>query len=483
MACHEAPEAQERRNDAEIPEEIAAEAETSIEEETPEEAEEFEDDEEVEDISTYNIADEFEDEEEEEFVDDGLPYEIDYSVRPRMSSDGWVRQPDLPRAENLAYLAILEFGEHFPTDPKRVLKKMNYVNLFTFDEAAEKLGMKKLDFERRYGDMEAFTIRQIDYQSHWSWAVVYKPRTLMARERFTLAHELAHVYMRHDGHSAADEIEANHFAACFLAPRVVLDEKPGERRLTKMAFVTNTMAKKRLEMPPQPIHHAFEVLMAMWWRFEQGNVERHLWYHRETQRMLRAGELFRTAVQWPEGNCTLELYPSDVGRLELTEEMNWFNEGVRPLNLPDMKFEVGPKFVVRMRKILARPFEVLQVQDVCPFRKKCKRTEGCALDWSRRYSHKAHETHNEFEELVVDYCHRRYGCYFTMWIHEAPKRRKSDGAMDFLMIPGGKQEKRGRKGGGRGSDVSPEEMEVLMKFLRVMAEKKKERETEGAGSE
>ena len=58
-----------------------------------------------------------------------------------------------------------------------------------------------------------------------TYIILYNERVCSGRRRnFTLAHELGHIYLGHTGDDAAQERQANAFAAQLLLPRILADE-------------------------------------------------------------------------------------------------------------------------------------------------------------------------------------------------------------------------------------------------------------------
>lgn len=187
----------------------------------------------------------------------------------RMSSNAMVRQADLKWAEDAAHAMLLYLGMHFPPDPLMALRRLERVNVFTYREAATAMGLMHTQFERLYGFMDGFTVRHQDKDGVAYYAVAYRPRELASRERFTLAHELGHVVLGHFGTYTADEREADHFASCFLAPRIVMEDLPRDRELAKRCYITAAAAMACRCRRPQRTNSLFESLLRLWYKWEQ----------------------------------------------------------------------------------------------------------------------------------------------------------------------------------------------------------------------
>lgn len=131
-----------------------------------------------------------------------------------------MRCADLTRAANLAYRVLLERGvDALPVDPLALLKACRQLSVLTFEQAAEGLDLSAEEFVRRFGDSEAFVLRDDQGRS----VLVYRADGNPARLRFTLAHELGHIVLGHCGSTRADEQEADCFANHLLCPRPVLE--------------------------------------------------------------------------------------------------------------------------------------------------------------------------------------------------------------------------------------------------------------------
>lgn len=123
------------------------------------------------------------------------------------------RYPDYAAAETAAYELLLRSVQALPVRPLALLRGV--ARVIGYDDAAEQLGLTADEFERRYGQADAFTVRQGE-----ECLVCCRMDGNPARLNFTLAHELGHIVLKHTGGSA-DEREADHFASCLLMPEPV----------------------------------------------------------------------------------------------------------------------------------------------------------------------------------------------------------------------------------------------------------------------
>lgn len=69
---------------------------------------------------------------------------------------------------------------------------------------------------RKYSD-DAFCIQGTNI-------IAYNDNAPGARIRFSLMHELGHIVLQHDNTSAVQEDEADYFASCILAPRIIVHQ-------------------------------------------------------------------------------------------------------------------------------------------------------------------------------------------------------------------------------------------------------------------
>lgn len=126
---------------------------------------------------------------------------------------------NLTRAAGMAYkvLAAAEVRS-LPVDPLALLRRCRNTKVYTYEEAAEAIGITADGFAKRFGEAEAFTLRQ----SETEYLVVYRDDGNPARRRFTLAHEMGHRVLGHQGNSVQEDKEADCFASHLLCPRPAL---------------------------------------------------------------------------------------------------------------------------------------------------------------------------------------------------------------------------------------------------------------------
>lgn len=280
-----------------------------------------------------------------------------------------VRQPNLRRAEEMAYLTILMTGQHMPTDPMMALRKLPYVNVFTYKEAERMMGVYHGDFEYRMGDVDGFTVRHESIKNKVAYAVVYRPRQLESRNRFTLAHELGHVMLGHKGDYKADELEADHFASCFLAPVAAMMDLPTDRVLGKRCHITAKAAQRARWRRRWKINPVISSLMDMWFIWEQGYAEKKRIYNEGISRMgnRRPYGLGLRCFQGPasEGPEDPEKAPFAPGSLLTDEELEktvLVDEEGRNITDPQARAEM----IERIKARQAEQVERIKAGDYSP---------------------------------------------------------------------------------------------------------------------
>lgn len=133
-----------------------------------------------------------------------------------------MRSDELRRAASRAYQVLVNQQiTSLPVDPLAMLRHCRDTVVMTYAEAAETLGIPPADFERQFGDMDAFTLRR-DTPAGRQYMVMYRADGNPARLRFTLAHELGHRLLNHEGADPQEERAADCFASHLLCPRPVI---------------------------------------------------------------------------------------------------------------------------------------------------------------------------------------------------------------------------------------------------------------------
>lgn len=150
-----------------------------------------------------------------------------------------MRAPDYVRAADMACKSLLRLSvTELPVHPLEILRICRDTQVMTFDRAAELLGLSEDDFARLCGDADAFTIRE-----GGRYVVCYRVGGNPARLNFTLAHELGHIVLGHEGEGDAEEAEADHFAMHLLTPRPAAEAARTADELARRCYVSLAAAR------------------------------------------------------------------------------------------------------------------------------------------------------------------------------------------------------------------------------------------------
>ena len=153
-----------------------------------------------------------------------------------------MRQPDYDRAAHLAYRSLLKLNiTELPVRPLEILRKCRHTVVYTYQQAAENLHIEESEFDKRYGDADAFTIRGGE-----QYVVCYRPGGNSARLNFTLAHELGHILLKHTEDTNTEEAEANCFASHLLCPVPVVEGMAAEE-IAASCYVSRAAALAAME--------------------------------------------------------------------------------------------------------------------------------------------------------------------------------------------------------------------------------------------
>lgn len=132
-----------------------------------------------------------------------------------------VALPDLERAAEAAYgMLLAHWPGRLPVDPLPMLRGPAGAVVMSWDRAARLLQERGLDPDQVLTMTGSIAALQFTLED--SRLVLLMPDQIPAARRFTLAHELGHIVLGHEGESSAADREANHFAAHLLLPRPLL---------------------------------------------------------------------------------------------------------------------------------------------------------------------------------------------------------------------------------------------------------------------
>lgn len=132
------------------------------------------------------------------------------------------KKPDYKRATNAAYEILNEYNKEFPvTNVKGIINAFNYISIHTYTEIAAKSNMNIYQYLHKCAPSDhGYTIS--DKIGHF--IIVYNDSKDIATIRFTLAHELGHIILDHNGKYEYQEKEADCFARNLLCPIQIINE-------------------------------------------------------------------------------------------------------------------------------------------------------------------------------------------------------------------------------------------------------------------
>lgn len=184
--------------------------------------------------------------------------------------------PDLDRASRFAYKTLLALHiDRVPVEPLQILSFCRNTVVHTYSEVMGLFGKTnrssfKLDCME---GKDAVTIRH-EYDGRTIYELLYDNGAHRLRQRFTLAHELGHIVLRHSLEEPFEEVEADYFASQLLMPHPLL-ETFGEEitpDLIADTFQTSKMAARIASRPPR--HHRDEELYTLLQRQFTGVLRR-----------------------------------------------------------------------------------------------------------------------------------------------------------------------------------------------------------------
>ena len=124
--------------------------------------------------------------------------------------------PDYSLATNMAYRTLITFHEFsFPISIFSVLRAMGNIVVNSYSEVAQRFNITFNEFYELASSDYGFTIR--DFKND-RYEVYYNDRKCDTTIRFTLAHELGHIVLKHHKDGDKEDKEANCFARNYLCP-------------------------------------------------------------------------------------------------------------------------------------------------------------------------------------------------------------------------------------------------------------------------
>ncbi len=161
------------------------------------------------------------------------------------------------RIVTAAYSCLLEQKWHtFPIEPAQFHFSWPIIS---YQEYAQLSGISPSAFlEDGY---DGFSVTGLRGQT----LILYNDQSSLCRQRFTVAHELGHLLLRHQGHIRQHEEEADFFASLLLLPDAVLNLLRCRGFSLTEAFLMktfgisrNTARRKRAAFIRPPIYHPLD---------------------------------------------------------------------------------------------------------------------------------------------------------------------------------------------------------------------------------
>lgn len=125
--------------------------------------------------------------------------------------------PDYKKATNAAYEELQNYDGRYPQiDIFRLILNKSNIRLHTFTELASRLGVTVAEFTSVFSESEmGYTVYDTKNER---WLIFYNDTKSVTTIRFTIAHELGHIILRHTEDNSTTDKEANCFARNLLCP-------------------------------------------------------------------------------------------------------------------------------------------------------------------------------------------------------------------------------------------------------------------------
>lgn len=131
--------------------------------------------------------------------------------------------PDYNKATNAAYEELQDYDGRYPQiDIFHLLQNHPKIKLHTFTEISSRLGITVEEFvaELSESDMGYTVYDRVKER----WLIYYNDTKCDTTIRFTIAHELGHIALKHTEDNSITDREANCFARNLLCPVPIRDE-------------------------------------------------------------------------------------------------------------------------------------------------------------------------------------------------------------------------------------------------------------------
>lgn len=154
------------------------------------------------------------------------------------------RRPDYVRAAGVSCRVLLRLGTvRLPVSLEKVIGESHGIRLKTYGQFCREQGISREEFLSWAVSSHGFTLRRGRRA-----VILYNEEKELPTIRFTIAHELGHLFLLHREGSRADELEANCFARNLLcpAPAARLLGLEGEEGYARAFRVSLPMARTAL---------------------------------------------------------------------------------------------------------------------------------------------------------------------------------------------------------------------------------------------
>lgn len=130
--------------------------------------------------------------------------------------------PDYKKATNAAYELLIQYEGKLPViDVFSIALFYPRVRIHTYSEIAEKMGIDYCTFLKKYASSEhGFTFYD---RTKNGYIIFFNERKDEPTIRFTIAHELGHIALKHEKECGLTNREANCFARNLLCPVQISD--------------------------------------------------------------------------------------------------------------------------------------------------------------------------------------------------------------------------------------------------------------------
>lgn len=155
-----------------------------------------------------------------------------------------IELPDYNKATNAAYEELQKYDGRYPQiDIFHIIRNHPKIKLHTFTEIASRLGISVEEFVAELSESDmGYTVYD---RAKGRWLIYYNDTKCSTTIRFTIAHELGHIVLKHTEDNSVADREANCFARNLLCP-VPLRNELGLKTLDDYCsafYISDAMAK------------------------------------------------------------------------------------------------------------------------------------------------------------------------------------------------------------------------------------------------